>query len=166
MAFIRILFLFASLFSCGSTFSFEISPSGFLCSFESDGEQGKFASYISANGSKKRDGSIHIPGPVNHHGLCIRDISIVGSFGVVMATGSSCKANADNFVLSLEKHLKLSGSKGRTAEEPIATFELPNEARQKGRLIVYRGEPSLEAKQIATARKVSYVCVRQAGGAQ
>jgi hypothetical protein len=133
---------------------------------QSAAEHGEFVSYVEANGTQAGDGVMRIPGPIKHRGLCLRDVSIVGSFGVWMATGSSCEASAESFVSSLERHLKTDAKKGLSSKEPVAIFELPNGSLPKGHLVVHRGPPSFEAKHNATDKRVSYMCARQVGGTQ
>jgi hypothetical protein len=132
---------------------------GLLCGKLEGEAQSAFISFLNSEGKESQDGVIKVQGPVSRDGVCVRDITVVGAFGVIVVTGESCARSGAEFVASVGKVL---GQKGtpESAAATLAGFEIANGSRQSGKLMVYRGEPSPQPQPQVRSAKVSYRCER------
>lgn len=137
----------------------------FFCAPVSESQWASFVEEVNTKGKKVSDGVVKLPDDVRFDALCLRDVSVMGSFGIMGITGRSCSASEQEFVSATESVL---GIKPQPHSEPhvLAWFPLPNEKREPGVLTIYRGEPSFLPKATGPSTTVSFSCMRAVGGPQ
>jgi hypothetical protein len=139
--------------------------SGLLCARLTDTDRAAFAEFVRSRGKPAGDGILKIAGPVRDQGLCVRNLTVMGAFGVVVATGQACADDGKKFVASLASVLRQTHKPGAQAGE-LARFEVANGVRPPGELVVYRGRPAPQPRPDTRAHSLAYHCVRQDGGPQ
>jgi hypothetical protein len=138
---------------------------GLLCARLDGADRAAFADFVRSKGKPAGDGVVKIAGPVRDQGFCVRNVTVIGAFGVVVATGQACADDGEAFVASIGSVLRRAAAPGAQAGE-MARFDVANGARPKGDLLVYRGRPAPQPRPDVRARTLAYHCVREDGGAQ
>jgi hypothetical protein len=166
---LRCLLAVASAVACFAYADGNENVAGLLCADLSPPAQATFVDFVNGDSHKEADGSLKVLGEVRQGGLCVRNVTLVGSFGVVMVNGESCSDDEQRFVEAVGVAIKASVA-GRAVPNAIATFDIPNPRRRPGTLVIYRGEPSfqpsLSTAGSAGSSPLAFMCVRQDGGTQ
>ena len=164
-----------ALFACSANASKFPSINGFLCLKQGQAAHEEFISYLSSSPANQDGGKIL--GPIFPSLQCLSDFSVLGSFGVLMATGTFCSSSQEEIIKWLKANPELEStneikdrvpltSENNAPFSGVAAFKIHNEKLPHGLLVVYKGEPSFEPKQNSLSNKISFMCVRQASGPQ
>ncbi len=106
-----------------------------------------------------------MPSEMRFGGVCIQDVALAGSFGVLMVAGRFCEGTTDDVVSAVEALVKIPPQR-KPALNVLASFPLPGHYREPGQLTIYRGEPAVLPQPNSTAKFLSFSCSRAEGGAQ
>jgi hypothetical protein len=116
---------------------------------------------IESRARKTGDGQLALDGPVRSGALCIEQVTIVGSFGVLVVAAKVCSASIEplrSFILSRNPELE-----PVAAEAPgiLAEYKAP-----KRFLSFFSGPPSTEVNPDPESKELSFICAHETSGAQ
>jgi hypothetical protein len=165
-AFLRLMLVLPLLHGMSSVFAAVSDEElGALTCGQSSAEKMRASSplkRLEAQAKTTDDGAFSLPGPFAVGSVCIRNINVSGSFGVLFVSGEVCGADMEalkQFVLARNSDLK----PVEDAKIPglLASYQTP-----KRSIVFFRGSPAFQPTPDPTSSRISYFCTFAASGPQ